>query len=480
MSVLGKKAAEPQNNGCEAHHTVRNPKWELTYPSAQEMVFGVAKRPVTCGYGIVLGAGRVVPEVNFTLPPMPLQESTLPEVRTRFRDMVRRVLQRALQLEQPSLVLEFEHLYEMTRNPEWGALITVDIKKVMEEFHQRYELQTALRVTVADIRDQERPPRMRTGKPLEIMMKAFELCADAGADILSIESTGGKEVSDQALMGGDLKGLVFALGVLAPRDMVFLWEKIVEIARRYRILPGGDTACGFANTAMQLAQQGMLPKVLAAMMRLISVPRSLVAIEMGATGPLKDCGYENPVLKAITGVPISMEGKTSACAHSSPLGNIAAAMCDLWSNESVQDVRLLGGFAPEVFTEMLIYDCRLMNAALQSGEASRLRDLLVHSDRSHDPQALMLDPEIVHESAKHVMEAGLDDYTRTVGLARFALAVLLEASYQNQIRLLPPEKHWLALLEETVSTLPATPDQLYLQIEADYSNLFLPTEYGLT
>jgi methanol--5-hydroxybenzimidazolylcobamide Co-methyltransferase len=116
---------------------------------------------------------------------------------------------------------------------------------------------------------------------------------------------------------------------------------------------GGDSACGFANTAMQLAHQKMLPEVLAAVVRAMSAVRSLAAFEQGAVGPSKDCAYEGPVIKAITGCPISMEGKSASCAHFSPLGNIAAAMCDLWSNESVQNVRLLSGNAPEVFTELL-------------------------------------------------------------------------------------------------------------------------------
>lgn len=42
------------------------------------------------------------------------------------------------------------------------------------------------------------------------------------------------------------------------------------------------------------------------------------------------------------------------------VGNIAAAVCDLWSNESVQNTRLLSGYAPEVFSEILAYDCCLM------------------------------------------------------------------------------------------------------------------------
>src|ERR1035438_10450247 len=49
-----------------------------------------------------------------------------------------------------------------------------------------------------------------------------------------------------------------------------------------------------------------------------------------------------------TGCSISMEGKSASCAHFSPIGNIASAMCDLWSNESVQNVRLLSGSAPEI------------------------------------------------------------------------------------------------------------------------------------
>ena len=92
--------------------------------------------------------------------------------------------------------------------------------------------------------------------------------------------------------------------------------------------------------------------------------------ERGAVGPSKDCAYEGPILKAISGVPIAMEGKSATCAHFSPLGNIAAAMCDLWSNESVQNVRLLAGMAPTCYLEQLIYDCRLMNCALAEGRAA--------------------------------------------------------------------------------------------------------------
>lgn len=117
------------------------------------------------------------------------------------------------------------------------------------------------------------------------------MCADAGAHILSIESVGGKEVHDQALLYGDVRGLAFALGVLAARDMRWLWTQIAGICRaRPGVIPGGDSACGFANTAMQLAHQGTLPEVLAAADRALSAPRSLAAFEQGAVGPSKVAG----------------------------------------------------------------------------------------------------------------------------------------------------------------------------------------------
>jgi len=143
--------------------------------------------------------------------------------------------------------------------------------------------------------------------------------------------------------------------------MEMLWGKIVAIANKTGTIPGGDTACGFGNTAMVLAEKKYIPKVFAAVARIATVVRTLVAVEQGAKGPDKDCGYEGPFLKAISGIPISMEGKTAACAHFSPLGNIAAACADLWSNESVQKIKLLAGMAPTVYFEQLEYDTRLMN-----------------------------------------------------------------------------------------------------------------------
>ena len=451
----------------------------LAYPTVQEMSFGIAREPVTTSLGVEIGAGAVLPEVNFTLPMMSINESTIDEIRSIYASIVEKVLKRAVDLQQNALVLEFEQLYEMTLKPDWGARITADMRQVMEQFHQKHGLKSALRVTVADIREKDSPPLMRSGEPMKTMLAAFDLCAVAGADILAIESTGGKEITDRAMLEGDIAGLVYGLGVLAQRDMAYLWDKIVEIAGKHGVIPGGDTACGFANTAMQLAHTRMLPKVLAATVRLMSAPRSLVAVERGARGPLKDCGYENPIIKAITGVPIAMEGKSSACAHFSPLGNIAASVCDLWSNESVQDVRLLSGSAPEAFFEILTYDCRLMNVALESGHAALLQEMFKQSDYRLDIQALVMDMDVMYETARRIVEAGPDGYARTVAATNVALEVLLRAKEEDQVPFSRMETRWLGKIENAIRALPEDSAELRARLNPEYLDLFLPAEYGM-
>jgi methanol--5-hydroxybenzimidazolylcobamide Co-methyltransferase len=81
------------------------------------------------------------------------------------------------------------------------------------------------------------------------------------ADILSIVSTGGKKLHDDTLLNRDRAGSVFALGVLACRHMVQLWDMIVAVAAKRHVLAAGDSACGFGNTAMALADTHHIPKV---------------------------------------------------------------------------------------------------------------------------------------------------------------------------------------------------------------------------
>lgn len=445
----------------------------------QNLIFGRAPKPVRCGFDLVIGAGEVFPEVNFTLPAIGIETATWPQVREHYREIAQAVVRRALALGVPGLVLEFELLPAMTETPEWGAEITALLHAHLREAHQKHGLKSALRVTPTDIRDQTRPPRLRGGEAWERLRRSFDLCLEAGADILSIESVGGKEVHDEALVYGDVRGLVFALGVLAMRDMHWLWERMAAACAAHApAVPGGDSACGFANTAMQLAHQRMLPEVLAAVVRAMSAARSLAAFEAGTIGPSKDCAYEGPILKAITGCPISMEGKSATCAHFSPLGNIAGAMCDLWSNESVQNIRLLSGSAPEAYTELLAYDCRLMNTAAARGGALTLRDWLVASDEHLSPQAAVLSPAAVSRIAAAIV-AEANPYRRTVGAGQTAVSILNEHREAGTLRLSAKETQWLARIEREFAALPAREDGLAEEMAGRYGRLFDPASYGL-
>jgi methanol--5-hydroxybenzimidazolylcobamide Co-methyltransferase len=262
--------------------------------------------------------------------------------------------------------------------------------------------------------------------------------------------------------------------------MQFLWRKITEIARKYNIIAAGDTACGFANTAMILADKGMIPKVLATVVRAASIPRSLVAYQEGPTGPSKDCAYEGPFLKAITGIPISMEGKTSACAHLSKLGNISAAFADLWSNESVQNVRLLSTFAPTVYLEQLIYDCRLHNVAAKQGKKSalQLRDWLIESDAGKDPQAYIFKPDNIIRIAQCIVGQS-DPLKMTISAINETLAILENAADKNDLKLSDTEKRWLTMLQNQLELVPADESELYASINSgEYKNKYQLTEYG--
>ena len=453
----------------------------LAITNPQDLIFGLAPRPVTTRSGMVIGGGTVYPELNFTLPAMSIETATLPEVRRHYRQIIEGALRRAAELESPGVVIEFETLPPMTEHPAWGLEIVHILLEGMERERDRRALKSVLRMTPNDNREFERPPLMRRGRYWEAMIELFEGSAAAGAELLSIESVGGKELHDDALVNGDLAGSLFSLCILGVRDMRFLWTHLQAIADRHGVKCAGDTACGFGNTAMVLAEQRMIPRVFAAVVRAVTAVRSLVAYECGAVGPGKDCGYENPILKAITGCPMAMEGKTSACAHLSPMGNLAAACCDTWSNESVQNIKLLGGMAPTCYMEQLTYDCRLMNTARRHGEASarQLQGWLVESDAAADPQAFILSPESSISLAEAIV--GSDShYHAGVAVARRAVALLRDAHAQGRVRIASNEVGWFDTLQEVLDELPGSEAEFIDQqlALADRSK-FLPAEYDL-
>ena len=189
--------------------------------------------------------------------------------------------------------------------------------------------------------------------------------------------------------------------------MRFLWTQLDQIARRHGVHCAGDTACGFGNTAMVLAEQRMIPRVFAAVVRAVSAVRTLVCYECGAVGPGQGLRLRESDPQGDNRFSDGHGRPRLACAHLSPLGNIAAATCDTWSNESVQNIKLLGGMAPTCCLEQLIYDCRLMNQALADGRDGALlyQKWLVDSDAPLDPQAYVLKPESAIAIAQAIVNA---------------------------------------------------------------------------
>ncbi|MEX2115631.1 MAG: methyltransferase MtaB domain-containing protein [Bacteroidota bacterium] len=423
------------------------------------LLFGRSTHPVIRN-GVTIGGGAVIPEIKFTLPPTDINEGSMADITAMFEDMVAGVCKRAVELHQNPIVVEFELLPEMTINPGWGELITVRLRNVLDDFRNRDGLLSLLRITPVDIRELQKPPLRRSGRETELLFDSFRRCARAGGDMLSIESTGGKEVTDPSIMAADLRGILFGTVLLGCADMEFLWGRICAIARETSTIAAGDTACGIGNTAMVLADQGYVPKVFAAVVRAVTAVRSLVAYEAGAVGPGKDCGYENAFLKAITGYPMSMEGKSAACAHFSSLGNIAGVYADLWSNESVQHIKLLSGMAPVVSMEQLIYDCRLFNVASKKGFALNFRDMLVDSDARLDPQAFILKPDVVLDLSTTIISDG-DDYVRGVRTAKKAVEILEKGARTGEMLLPEREAGWIERMKIALEELPPSKREFF-------------------
>jgi methanol--5-hydroxybenzimidazolylcobamide Co-methyltransferase len=154
-------------------------------------------------------------------------------------------------------------------------------------------------------------------------------------------------------------------------------------------------------------------------------------------------------------------------------------MCDLWSNESVQNVRLLSGNAPEVFTELLAYDCRLMNtAAATEGGALRLRDWMTVSDEWMSPQAAVLSPAATIKIATAIVGAETP-YHQTIAAGRAAVEILKDGIAQAKLHLSRKEQQWLTRIDEALDGLPQDEAALMRDLEAQYGSLYDKASYGL-
>jgi methanol--5-hydroxybenzimidazolylcobamide Co-methyltransferase len=221
-----------------------------------------------------------------------------------------------------------------------------------------------------------------------------------------------------------------------------------------------------------------VPHTLAALSRAICVSRTLVAYECGATGPTKDCAYEDPIIKSITGVPISSEGKTSACAHADLCGNVIAAVCDLWSNEAVEYHDMFGGTTTAVFAEILGYDVAAMNSSIDLGYQKEFQACLVNSDMYRGTHGFMLAPQNAWQIGKAVVDNNESLYARGKAAAVKCGELMLS---DPKLKLTVFERESLQGYMKDMEKLPAKEGDFIDMCLKKYANVkgFVPSAYGL-
>ncbi|MCC4769383.1 methanol--corrinoid methyltransferase [Methanosarcina sp. DH2] len=454
---------------------------KMAYSTADEMVFGRAVKPVKTGLGLEIGAGYTTPEVNYA--PRPEAGASKEKLIKEYERITTDIMARMVQIGAPSVVLETEHVQQMSNNPSWGAEVAHAQKAIMEDYHDEHGIKCALRHTIGDIRESRDYLQLR-GDKYNTFIEAFEQCAQNGADMLSVESMGGKEVFDYAILRNDMPGVLFGIGVLGSMDMEMIWSDIANIAKKNKVVAAGDTDCAQANTAMFIAG-GLLDKnlahTIAIIARAISAARTLVAYEAGATGPGKDCGYENTIVKSVSGVPIAQEGKTSTCAHSDLMGNLTMQCCDLWSNESVEYHGEFGGTTVQCWSETLAYDCALMNVALNSGNEKILRDLFAASDMYRDAQGYVLAYQNAYRVGEAIARDGNDIYLRARNAAIESIKIVEEGA-GGKLELSRFETKALADAKAAFEALTDDSDKFMSDNLDKYKKevkVFLPENYGL-
>ncbi len=428
--------------------------------SVNDLVFGKAKHPSEYGFGVKLGIGEVVP--NIKVAPAEGSETSVEGMVGTCKNIAFSACDRGAAIGLPTVQIEQEHVAQQTKSREISEKTTAVQVELLEEMHDKYGTKTALMSTVADIREEDMGGLR--GSDFDVMMdESFEACAENGASILCVETIGGKVVSDYGISRGDIRAILYGIGLLGSIDMEYMWTKIVDVAGKYNYcVPGGDTDCAQANTAMFLAG-GLTSKnvshSLAAIARAIAGARSIVAAECGAEGPTKDCGYENPIVKAVAGIPICAEGKNATCAHSDLMGNLACATVDAWSNESVYNREEMGGPTPGVWLQSLGYECALMNTATKIGKENDLRDMYTLADKYRDPQSLVLAYDNAYRIGEAIVADGEDIYLRARAAALTACDIINEAVDLKRMYLTRFERDSLDSAQKTIEQLPEDQDK---------------------
>ena len=464
---------------------------KMAYSSADEIVFGTAKSPVSYGFGIKAGAGRVIPELNYA--PRPGTEKDPARLRKEYVDYISKdALNRAITLGFPDLQLETEWVSQMG-DKKFSTPVVEGQAEIAEKFHKDFGINTAVRHTIPDQREAEEGLRTGAKKAKgvggkaypEALFQAAEIACENGANVLSCETMGGKELADYAVTSGDITAFLFGVGYLGAIDMEYVWSEFVNVAKKNKVTAGGDTNCSGANVSMFMAG-GMLDqdvqKTFSAVTRAISAARTMVAMECGATGPDKDCGYEGPIIKTITGRPAAQEGKNCQCAHADLQGNLMAQICDVWSNESVEYHPEFGGSSVQCWLGSLGYEVALMNCAIATGQEKTLRDLYMITDRTRGPEGYMLAFDNAFKVGEAIAKEGKNIYLRAKAAGLTAAKVVKAGNDAKELGLTTKQKDVLNGIIKELEALPDDEAKFMEYCDKKYSELvpnYNKKNYGL-
>lgn len=459
---------------------------KMAYASADDMVFGTAKSPVSYGFGIKVGAGRVIPEINYA--PRPGSEKDAARLKKEYVDYISKdCLNRAVTVGFPDLQLETEWVSQMG-NPKMSLGIVEGQKEITEKFHEEYGINTAVRHTIPDQREAEEG--LRTGMKgehayPEALFRAAEVVCENGGDVLSCETMGGKELADYAVTHGDVTAFLYGVGYLGSIDMEYVWSQFVDIAKKNKMIAGGDTNCSGANVSMFMAGGYLdndVQRTFSAVTRAISAARTLVAWECGASGPDKDCGYEGPICKAIAGKPNAQEGKNCQCAHCDLQGNLMAQVTDLWSNESVEYHPEFGGTSVQCWLGSLGYEVSLMNTAIATGQEKTLRDLYMISDRVRGPEGFILAYDNAYKIGEAIAAEGKNIYLRSKAAGLTAAKLIKASNDAKELALTNKQKEVLVAIIKELEALPAEESKFVEYCDKKYKELvpnYNKKNYGL-
>ena len=173
---------------------------KMAYACADDMVFGKSLEPISYGFGLKIGAGEVIPEINYA--PRAGTEKDPERLRKEYVDYISKdILNRAVTAGFPNVQLETEWVSQMNQ-AKLSVPVVAGQKEICEKYHEEYGVNCAVRQTIPDQREAEEGLRPGMGGSHAYPEKLFEcaeIACENGADNLSCESVGGKEFADYAV-----------------------------------------------------------------------------------------------------------------------------------------------------------------------------------------------------------------------------------------------------------------------------------------